>query len=79
MTVLTDKLLRDAAKTARDQMLIQGKLSEAFESRYGLTYSDVDADEIIDILDYGAGGKLTIADCDRIMGDLGHPPRESEQ
>lgn len=54
---------------------MQAELTEAFEERYGCTYSDADADAIIDVLDYGGGERITLADCDREMSVRGHDPR----
>jgi hypothetical protein len=73
MGKLTTKLLMRAARLAEQKARIQDDLSEAFVERYGTTYSDVDADGIIDILDYG-GGDIDLAQCDAIMTEAGHPP-----
>lgn len=74
MTKLTQRLLNHAASLAEKQAWAQSKLTEAFQARYGVTYSDVDADEIIDILDYN-GGHITLDECDRIMSEKGYPPK----
>lgn len=71
--ILTNRMLKRAARVAEEMTQIASSLSAAFIQRYGVTYSDVDADEIIDVLDYH-GGHLTVADCDRIMTEAGHPP-----
>lgn len=75
---LTNSLLKKAAKISADNMAMAGDLTEAFNERYGVTYSDIDADGIIDILDYGGGTNLTVAQCDAIMGALGYPPLGEE-
>lgn len=61
------RLLHRAALIAEKHAKVQGLLTEAFNHRYGCTYSDVDADELIDYLDYGAGGFYTARDVDAIM------------
>lgn len=70
---LTNRMLTKAGRLAEEMQGVQQSLTEAFRHRYGVTYSDVDADEIIDVLDY-QGGKLTVEDCDRIMTAAGYPP-----
>lgn len=75
---LTNALLRRAARSAARQMAIQQELTEAFRARYGTTYSDVDADAIIDVLDFG-GGDLTVAECDAIMAECGAPRLPARQ
>lgn len=54
---LTDKqftkLLNHAVKISNQHHIIQRRLTDAFEARYGTTYSDVDCDVLIDTLDYG--------------------------
>lgn len=77
MTKLTNSLLKRACKISNEYAEIQAKLSEAFEDRYGTTYSDVDCDQLIDILDGGTGVssiKLTVSDCDNYMNDCGILP-----
>lgn len=78
MTNLTNRLLRKAAKLAEESQIVHGELTNAFIERYGITYSDVDADSIIDTLDY-FGGSLTVAECDDIMAATGHPPKGYEE
>lgn len=73
---MTDKefqsLLNRGAKIAAKAYEVHQELTKAFEDRYGTTYSDVDADEIIDILDY-QGGKITVKEVDEIMANTGNP------
>ncbi len=69
---LTTALLRKAASISEQHSVIQGKLTEAFEDRYGVTYSDIDCDQLIDILDYG-GGHIDLKKCDEIMRNHGYP------
>lgn len=73
-TNLTNRLLKKAARISAEYQDIQNQLTDAFNERYGVTYSDVDADGIIDVLDYG-GGDLTVEDCDAIMAATGNPPK----
>lgn len=75
MTIkLTNRLLKKAARLSAEFQEIQSQLTDAFNERYGVTYSDVDADAIIDTLDYG-GGDLTVEECDNIMAATGNPPK----
>lgn len=73
------QLLRRAATISSKAQAVQQELTEAFRARYGKTYSDVDADQIIDVLDYGGGAKLTYRECDRLMADCGAPYGSEEQ
>lgn len=74
MAKLTQRLLNRAGLIARQAAKVQSELTDAFNDRYGTTYSDVDADEIIDVLDY-IGGGISLAECDRIMTEAGFPPK----
>ncbi len=65
------RLLKRAAKAAKEQKLLNNQLTQAFEDRYGCTYSDVDADELIDCLDYGHGGSFKASEVDEIMSRCG--------
>lgn len=71
---LTKRLLNQACRIAEKQLAMSHVLTDAFNERYGVTYSDVDADQIIDALDYGVG-TITLAGCDSIMTEAGYPPR----
>lgn len=66
-------LLKRAAKIAAVRADVQDQLSAAFNERYGATYSDVDADSLIDILDYHGGTVPTVDECDAIMENCGAP------
>ena len=70
---LTSRLLQRAADLASQSNEIQGKLTAAFRHRYGTTYSDADADSLIDVLDYH-GGSIDLEECDKIMIEAGYPP-----
>ena len=72
MPKLTNALLKRAAAAASRQADLNRQLTEAFEERYGKTYSEVDADSIIDALDYGHG-PITLAECDQHMAIAGAP------
>lgn len=74
MVNLTNRLLKKAERIANEAHKMGSILTDVFNERYGITYSDVDADSIIDALDYGVAGGLTVEDCDRIMTDAGYPP-----
>ena len=75
MAKLTNRLLKRACRIAVEASKVQAELTEAFNERYGCTYSDVDADHLIDALDYG-GATVTVEDCD--MTYSGHPPLSSQ-
>lgn len=46
------------------------KLSNEFERRYGVTYSEVNADPLIDLFDYGYSYDVpTIEEVDEIMSE----------
>lgn len=63
-----DKLLKRTARAAAKHFDLQQELNDEFIKRYGVTYSDVDADELIDILDMG-GGTISEKFVDRVMKD----------
>ena len=72
MPKLTQALLDRASKLAKEFSDISSQITDAFEERYGVTHSDVDADYIIDALDYGQGS-ITLAECDKHMAQAGYP------
>lgn len=71
---LTNGLLRRATRIAGQMSDIQGELTQAFEARYGTTYSAVDCDQLIEVLDYNGGIPPTVEDADRWMAECGAPP-----
>lgn len=73
MAKLNAALLRRAVNAAAKAKAVQAELTAAFNDRYGWTYSDVDCDALIDVLDYGGNSHLTVADCDREMALCGAP------
>jgi len=76
MAKLSASLLRRAAKAAANAKRLNDEIGEAFEERYGCTFSDVDCDPLIDILDYGISddGELSVAFCDEQMALCGVTP-----
>ncbi|MCJ8336550.1 MAG: hypothetical protein MJH10_20355 [Epibacterium sp.] len=65
-------LLKRAVRIAVASHHIQSELTEAFEARYGCTYSDVDADQLIDMFDYGSSNREpSVAFVDKQMADNG--------
>lgn len=52
-------------------------LETLFIARYGVHYSEVDADTIIEACDLH-GGNITVGECDRIMTELGYPPKAEQ-
>lgn len=75
MAKLTAALLRKAVSISEKHFAIQQELSDAFQDRYGVTYSDIDCDELIDIFDYG-GGQMDLKTCDEIMNSHGYPAKK---
>lgn len=71
---LTTALLKRANRTSAQCRDVAGLITDAFRERYGVTHSDIDADELIEALDYGAGEAPTLAEVDKIMTEAGHPP-----
>lgn len=71
---LTLKLLKKASHHAAKSQSIRGQLDEAFNARYGATYSDADCDILIDTLDYLGGFNLTLKEVDAEMTRVGYPP-----
>ncbi len=67
-------LLRRAETVGDKWHKIQSELTAAFEERYGVTYSEVDDDWLIDSFDYGGTG-VTIEEVDQKMAENGYPRR----
>ena len=75
------RLLQAAELAAMKHKEHADKITEAFEARYGLTYSEANMDNLIDALDYGFGwaqGNLTATKVDKAMAEAGHPKLEEE-
>ncbi|MCH8103752.1 MAG: hypothetical protein IIB28_11430 [Chloroflexi bacterium] len=68
------QVLDAASRAAAENSRQAARGTDAFMERYGVTHSDVDADHIIEALDY-QGRKITAAECDREMASAGHPRR----
>lgn len=66
-------LLRRAARLSRLCAESHRELDAAFRERYGVTYADIEADHIIESIDYGDGQGLSVRECDAIMAEHGHP------
>lgn len=75
---LTNALLKRAHLAAVRHSALNAMLTKAFNERYGCTYSDIDCDNLIDALDYGAGSLPTVDICDEAMAELGHPAVTSQ-
>lgn len=74
MSKLTQRLLDRANRVAKEAATVQSELTEAFNARYGVTYSDVDCDWLIDAFDYGGSAdRITVAECDKYMAECGAP------
>lgn len=67
---LSKALMRKAAAAAMAHRQWSERLTVAFEERYGKTYSDIDCDQLIDLFDYGLGGRAIpgLVECDKLMG-----------
>jgi hypothetical protein len=71
---LTTRFLTRATRLAAKSQEMQNNLTEAFRERYGVTYSDVDCDFLIEALDYNGGDLLTLEECDLHMKECGYLP-----
>lgn len=71
--VFQSLLTRTAAAASNHRRLME-ECGQAFIERYGVHYSECDADSIIEVLDLN-GGKLTVAECDEEMTRVGYPPK----
>lgn len=76
---LTTSLLTRASRLAAKAQEMQSVLTDAFHERYGVSYSDVDCDSLIDALDYQGQESLTLAEADKLMTEAGHPPLPKER
>lgn len=65
------KLLTSCAKAAEKHRQLMASVAEECEQRYGCSYSDVDADTLIDILDLHGADKLTATEFDQVMKSHG--------
>lgn len=71
-TIFQRKLTQTANAAEKHHRLCQ-EIGEMFVERYGVHYSDVDCDAVIDCLNQN-GGNITVEQCDEYMTQCGHPP-----
>lgn len=74
MTTNTEFLRKfnQTADAAEKHNRLQMELGEMFKERYGIHYSDVDCDSVIDTVDLN-GGRMSLVDIDEAMAMCGHP------
>lgn len=65
------KLLTSTAKAALKHQILLSKVNSECRARYGTSYSDIDADCIIDILDLLGGNSFTEDEFNKAMEDAG--------
>lgn len=79
---LSDLLLRKAQNDTIAKNSSHRDLRRAFRERYGVEYSDIKDDELVDAIDYFGvdigGNYLTVEKCDEIMKRNGYPPKEKK-
>ncbi len=61
-------IINRMVKIAHEHTQLSLRIDEICLARYGHTYSELDCDDIIDMLDYN-GGKMTVAEFDASMRD----------
>lgn len=66
------KLLTRCARSAAKHKKLMAQVSEECLKRYGTTYSDADADGIIDSLDHIGGDSFTSKEFDQDMAASGY-------
>jgi len=76
---LDAKLIRRAIRVSEQAHKVQYDLTDAFRARYGVTYSDVDCDFLIDLFDYGGGDVPSLAQCDAAMAACGVKPLAQQE
>lgn len=73
MSILSE--MKHANELANKHRAVVAKISKWFEDRYGCSYQDCDADDLIDALDYGTGiYPTTIQQIDKSMASGGKFP-----
>ena len=79
MTSNTDfqRKLTQTSNAAEKHHRLLMEVGEMFKERYGVHYSDVDGDLMIDCLDHN-GGTITVEMCDKAMVELGYPKLEKK-
>jgi hypothetical protein len=65
------KLLTQTARAASRHHDLIAKVDNECQRRYGCSYSDVDADGIIDMLDYSGGSEFSASEFDEEMNRAG--------
>lgn len=61
------RLLTSCAKAAEKHRHLMQLVADECDRRYGCSYSDVDADPLIDVLDLHGADKLTATEFDNVM------------
>lgn len=74
MSKLTTARLHAACRLARKHTDNNREIQALFEERYGISYSEIDEDWLIDSLDYGTGALVSLKECDALMTKNGYPP-----
>lgn len=72
------KLLTRCAKSAAKHFELMRQVNEECKSRYGCSYSDIDADSLIDTLDIAGCDTLTSDEFDAAMKFHGAKRQEGE-
>lgn len=73
MSILSE--IKQANELARKHASLVHKISKWFEERYGCSFHDCDADDLIDAIDYGTGSyPKTIQQLDDSMAFCGKSP-----
>lgn len=65
------KLLTKAVKYAKEHFNLLSEVDEECKRRYGCSYSDIDCDMLIDILDINGAEKLTADEFHEMMLEAG--------
>ncbi len=71
---LTQRLIVLAITAVRRHNKLNARIHGAFEARYGIDFSAIDEDALIDIFDYGQANNITLKQCDNLMSRNGYPP-----
>lgn len=66
---------RKVARLSAEFLSEKRRFDDAFEERYGIHYSDIDEDWLIDCFDYGGGGLPTLERMDEMMAENGYPAK----
>jgi hypothetical protein len=74
-----DKQFKKIAKIAFDFSIQSAKFDEMFTERFGIHYSELGIDQLIDSLNYGSGLNMSLSKLDKLMEDNGYPKIEEEE